>query len=148
MDFHPSTAAATTTDAVEAPAADAAVTFAATAAFTSPSSPSLVPTASPLPPIATPRWHRIMPRVAPGDDSSVSGLPTTVEGISSTGSSKFDYMIFLYSGAAACTADAVAFPFDTAKTRSVTLQTNLVCTEWSDLIVFPPLTGCSCKDRR
>ena len=121
MDFHPSTAAGTTTDAVEAPAAaDAAVTFAATAVFPSPSSPSLVPTASPLPPLATPavpRWHRIMPRVAPGGDSSVSGLPTTVEGISSTGSSKFDYMIFLYSGAAACTADAVAFPFDTAKTR-------------------------------
>ena len=73
-----------------------------------------------------------MPRVATGGGSSSSaaetgiggsGLPTTVEGISNSSSvgsgAKFDYMIFLYSGAAACTADAVAFPFDTAKTRSV-----------------------------
>ena len=72
-----------------------------------------------------------MPRVATGGGGSSSaaetgiggsGLPTTVEGISSNtsgGVAKFDYMIFLYSGAAACTADAVAFPFDTAKTRYV-----------------------------
>ena len=76
-----------------------------------------------------------MPRVATGGGGGSSsaaetgiggsGLPTTVEGISNSSSvgvgsgAKFDYMIFLYSGAAACTADAVAFPFDTAKTRSV-----------------------------
>ena len=81
-----------------------------------------------------------MPRVATGGGGSSSaaetgiggsGLPTTVEGISnsnigSSSGAKFDYMIFLYSGAAACTADAVAFPFDTAKTRSVSEIASLI----------------------
>ena len=127
MDFSPAAggteAAAATSDGVDTPAADAAVTFAlAVAASAVHVEAALVAQA------AAPRQDRIiMPRVAPGGsggsggttESGGSGLPTTVEGIRGGSGSKFDYMIFLYSGAAACTADAVAFPFDTAKTRSV-----------------------------
>ena len=120
MDFRPGCSAApATTDVAQAAPAVAA-------------GPSLFPgepgAASPVV-VPVPRWHRAMSSRAaapPGGSADLSsfpphsgGLPTTAaEGTAVGGSgAKFDYMIVLYSGAAACTADAVAFPFDTAKTR-------------------------------
>ena len=136
MDFQPAVATAATTDVVDSPVAADAVTFAAAAAAASAvHADTSAPTAAPV----VPRGHRIMPRFATGGDGgsnstedihSSSGLPTTIERITNDNNcsgAKFDYMIFLYSGAAACTADAVAFPFDTAKTRSVRSSNNTIC---------------------
>ena len=135
MDFQPAVATAATTDVVDSPAAADAVTFAAAAAASAVHADTSAPTAAPV----VPRGHRIMPRFATGGDGgsnstedihSSSGLPTTIERITNDNNcsgAKFDYMIFLYSGAAACTADAVAFPFDTAKTRSVRSSNNTIC---------------------